>query len=125
MQVTKRAFSVELIIDSNTGVVEVSGDFQVNAGPFDRILLSYPGETWTPGLNDIAFSGNMGSPNDATAGGVLTPVQFRAVDPYGNLVSGSRIVTVDCPTGYVVLLDGPPHHPERSGRLSNRIPHRG
>lgn len=105
IQVTKRAFSVQLVVDSNTGVVAVSGDFQVNAGPLDRILLTYPGETWTPGLNDPNFSGNMGVPNQTTAGGVLDPVEVRAVDLYGNLVAGSRIVTLTCPTGYFFLLD--------------------
>ena len=106
VQVTKRAFSVQLVIDSNTGVIEVSGDFQVNSGPLDRILLTYPGETWTPGLNDENFSGNMGLPNPTTAGATLDPVQLRSVDRYGNLVSGSRIVTLACPTGYFFLLDG-------------------
>lgn len=105
IQVTKRAFSVQLVVDSNTGVVELSGDFQVNAGPLDRILLTYPGETWTPGLNDPDFSGNMGVPNQTAAGGVLDPVEIRAVDRYGNLVAGSRIVTLTCPTGYFFLLD--------------------
>jgi len=105
IQVTKRAFSVQLVVDSNTGVVEVSGDFQVNAGPLDRILLTYPGETWTPGLNDPTFSGNMGVPNATTAGGTLDPVEIRAVDQYGNLVAGSRIVTLTCPNGYFFLLD--------------------
>ncbi len=105
VQVTKRAFSVQLVIDSNTGVVELSGDFQVNSGPIDRVLITYPGETWTPGLNTPGFSGNMGVPNPTTAGGVLTPVQLRTVDAYANLVSGTWVATLACPTGYLFLLD--------------------
>ena len=102
-QVTKRAFSANLIIDSNGGVVGVSGGFQVNAGPLDRILFTYPGETWLPGLNDPAFSGNLGVPNGLVAGNVIEPVTLRPVDRYGNLVSGSRTVTLSCPTGYMLL----------------------
>ena len=34
VQVTKRAFSARVIVDSNADVVGVSGHFQVNAGPW-------------------------------------------------------------------------------------------
>ncbi len=105
IQVTKRAFSVRLVIDSNAGVNAVSGDFQVNAGPMEKVLFTYPGETWTPGLSDPEFGGNLGSPNSSTAGMAVNPTQLRAVDRYGNLVSGSRVVTISCPTGYYLLYD--------------------
>ena len=103
VQVTKRAFSVRLIIDSNTGVIEESGTFQVNAGPMEKVLFTYPGQTWTPGLSDPVFNGNIGVPNDYVVGTLITPVVLRAVDPYGNLVSGSRTVSISCPTGYFML----------------------
>ncbi len=126
VQVTKRAFSVQLVIDSNTGVVELSGDFQVNSGPMDRVLITYPGETWTPGLNTPGFSGNMGTPNPAVAGGLLTPVELRTVDAYANLVSGSWVVTLGCPTGYFFLLDDlgnliTDHHVTLSGTGSYQV----
>lgn len=105
VQVTKRAFSVRLIIDSNTGVIAESGTFQVNAGPMEKVLFTYPGQTWTPGLSDPVFNGNIGVPNDYVAGSIITPVVLRAVDPYGNLVSGSRTVDISCPTGYFFLLN--------------------
>ncbi len=105
VQVTKRAFSVRLIIDSNTGVIAESGDFQVNAGPMEKVLFTYPGQTWTPGLSDPVFNGNIGVPNDYVAGTYITPITLRAVDPYGNLVSGSRTVDLSCPTGYFLLFN--------------------
>jgi len=105
VQVTKRAFSVRLVIDSNAGATAVSGDFQVNAGPMEKVLFTFPGETWTPGLSDTTFSGNLGTPNSSVTGMTVTPTQLRAVDRYGNLVSGSRVVTITCPTGYYALFD--------------------
>lgn len=105
MQVTKRAFEVRLIIDSNTGVLTYSGVFQVNAGPIDRILFTMPGETWVPGLNNVNFSGNMGTPTTITSGGMCDPIMVRAVDRYANLVSGERIINLTCPTGYMMLFD--------------------
>lgn len=115
VQVTKRAFSANLIIDSNGGVVGISGGFQVNAGPLDRILFTFPGEAWLPGLNDPAFSGNLGVPNTFTAGQIIDPVVLRPVDRFGNLVSGSRTVTLSCPTGYFEL----PDHPDNMLTLSS------
>lgn len=106
VQVTKRAFSVRLIIDSNTGVVSLSGDFQVNAGPMEKVLFTLPGQTWTPGLNDPAFGGNIGLPTPIIAGQMIETLEIRAVDRYGNLVSGSRTVAITCPTGHLLLLDG-------------------
>jgi len=105
VQVTKRAFSVTLIIDSNTGVIAESGTFQVNAGPMDKVLFTYPGQTWTPGLADPVFTGNIGVPTPSVAGEIIEPVILRAVDPYGNLVSGTRTVALDCPTGYFLLFN--------------------
>ena len=61
VQVTKRGFSAYLIVDA--GVVGESPAFQVNAGPCEKILMSFPGETWVNGLNDPNFSGNQGTPN--------------------------------------------------------------
>ncbi|MDO9171348.1 MAG: FlgD immunoglobulin-like domain containing protein [bacterium] len=106
VQVTKRAFSARLIVDSNTGVVTLSGDFQVNAGPMEKVLFTLPGQTWTPGLNDPAFGGNIGLPTPIVAGQMVEPLEIRAVDRYGNLVSGARTVAVTCPTGHLLLLDG-------------------
>ncbi|MBU1674270.1 hypothetical protein KKA85_00640, partial [bacterium] len=106
VQVTKRAFSVRLIIDSNTGVIAESGTFQVNAGPMEKVLFTYPGQTWTPGLSDPVFTGNIGMPTASTAGYIIEPVTLRAVDPYGNLVSGTRTVALSCPTGYFILMNG-------------------
>ena len=106
VQVTKRAFSARLIVDSNTGVVTLSGDFQVNAGPMEKVLFTLPGQTWTPGLNDPAFGGNIGLPTPIVAGQMVEPLEIRAVDRYGNLVSGARTVAITCPTGHLLLLDG-------------------
>ncbi|MBK7701971.1 MAG: hypothetical protein IPI34_03285 [bacterium] len=106
VQVTKRAFSARLIVDSNTGVVTLSGDFQVNAGPMEKVLFTLPGQTWTPGLNDPAFGGNIGLPTPIIAGQMIESLEIRAVDRYGNLVSGSRTVAITCPTGHLLLLDG-------------------
>jgi hypothetical protein len=105
VQVTKRGFSVRMIVDS--GVVGESDAFQVNAGPCEKILISYPGETWVNGLNDPEFSGNQGTPNPVTAGDIITPVTLRPVDRYNNLAPGSRNVTLSCPSGYFSLPDYP------------------
>jgi hypothetical protein len=123
VQVTKRAFSVRLIIDSNTGVIAESGTFQVNAGPMEKVLFTYPGQTWTPGLSDPVFNGNIGVPNDYVAGTLVDPVVLRAVDPYGNLVSGSRTVDLSCPTGYYLLFndDGTPNE-ETTVTLDGTLP---
>lgn len=111
VQVTKRAFSVRLIIDSNTGVIAESGTFQVNSGPMEKVLFTFPGQTWTPGLSDPVFTGNIGIPTQSTAGNIIQPVTLRGADTYGNLVTGSRTVAVTCPTGYFVLFndDGSPN----------------
>ncbi len=69
VQVTKRGFSAYLVVDA--GVVGTSPAFQVNAGPCEKILMSFPGETWVNGLNDENFSGNQGTPNAVTAGDVI------------------------------------------------------
>lgn len=105
MQVTKRAFSVKIIVDNNAGVIEESGSFQTNAGPLDRIMFTFPGETWTPGLNDPEFNGNMGAPTPVVAGNLINPVTLRPVDEFSNLVSGNRTVQLSCPTGYFMLLE--------------------
>ncbi len=107
VQVTKRAFSARVIVDSNGGVVGQSGHFQVNSGPLNRILLTFPGETWVPGLNDETFSGNTGTPNNVIAGQEIFPVTVRPVDRYANIVSGLRNVTISSPTGYFELPDYP------------------
>ncbi len=105
IQVTKRGFSARLIVDS--GVVGESAAFQVNAGPAEKILISFPGETWVNGLNDENFSGNQGTPNAVTAGDVIQPVTIRPVDRYNNLAPGNRNVTLGCPSGYFELPDYP------------------
>jgi len=105
VQVTKRGFSARIIVDS--GVVGESPAFQVGSGPCEKILFTFPGETWTPGLNDPDFSGNLGTPNPVTAGQIIDPVTIRPVDRYNNLAPGSRNVTVSCPTGYFELPDYP------------------
>ena len=105
VQVTKRGFSAYLIVDS--GVVGESAAFQVNAGPCEKILLSFPGETWVNGLNDENFSGNQGTPNSVTAGQIINPVTLRPVDRYNNLAPGNRNVTLSCPSGYFELPDYP------------------
>ncbi len=107
VQVTKRAFSARVIVDSNGAVVGTSGRFQVNSGPLDRIMTTWPGETWVPGLNDDTFSGNIGNPNSTVAGAEVFPVTVRPVDRYGNIVSGQRNVTVSSGTGYFELPDYP------------------
>ena len=103
VQVTKRGFSARLIVDS--GVVGESDPFMVNAGPCQKILMSFPGETWVNGLNDPDFSGNQGTPNPVTAGQVITPVTLRPVDRYNNLAPGARNVTFSCPSGWFQLPD--------------------
>ena len=75
VQVTKRGFSAYIIVDS--GVVGESPSFQVNAGPCEKILMTFPGETWVNGLNDPDFSGNLGVPNAVTAGDVIDAVTLR------------------------------------------------
>ncbi len=105
VQVTKRGFSAKLIVDS--GVVGDSDAFQVNAGPCEKILFSFPGETWVNGLNDPDFSGNQGTPNNVTAGQIIDDVMIRPVDRYNNLAPGSRNVTMGSPTGYFSLPDYP------------------
>ncbi|MFO7655121.1 MAG: FlgD immunoglobulin-like domain containing protein [Candidatus Krumholzibacteriia bacterium] len=115
VQVTKRGFSTRLIVDS--GVVGESPPFQVNSGPCEKILVSFPGETWTPGLNDPEFSGNLGSPDPAVAGQVIQPVTLRPVDRYNNLAPGTRNVTLSCPSGYFSL----PDHPSNVVSVSNPV----
>jgi hypothetical protein len=105
VQVTKRGFSARILVDS--GVVGESPPFQVNSGPCNKILISFPGETWVNGLNDENFSGNQGTPDPATAGNVIYPVTLRPVDRYNNLAPGSRNVTLSCPSGYFQLPDYP------------------
>ena len=105
VQVTKRGFSARIIVDS--GVVGESDSFQVNAGPCEKILISFPGETWVNGLNDENFSGNQGTPNSVTAGDIIDPVTIRPVDRYNNLAPGNRNVTLSCPSGYFELPDYP------------------
>jgi hypothetical protein len=117
VQVTKRAFSARIIVDSNADVVGVSASFQVNSGPLDRILMTLPGETWVPGLNDENFSGNIGTPNSLVAGQEVNPVTIRPVDRYANIVSGQRNVTMSCPTGYFSL----PDYPNNLISLSNPV----
>ncbi len=105
IQVTKRGFSAYLIVDS--GVVGESTAFQVNAGPCEKILMSFPGETWVNGLNDENFSGNNGTANAVIAGQTINPVTIRPVDRYNNLAPGNRNVTLSCPSGYFELPDFP------------------
>ncbi len=105
IQVTKRGFSAKIIVDS--GVVGESDAFQVNAGPAEKILISFPGETWVNGLNDENFSGNQGTPNAVTAGDIIDPVTIRPVDRYNNLAPGNRNVTLSSPSGYFELPDYP------------------
>lgn len=113
VQVTKRGFSAYIIVDS--GVVGESPSFQVNAGPCEKILMTFPGETWVNGLNDPDFSGNLGVPNAVTAGQVIDSVTLRPVDRYNNLAPGNRNVTLSCPTGYFQL----PDHPSGIVSISN------
>jgi len=105
VQVTKRGFSAYLVVDA--GVVGTSPAFQVNAGPCEKILMSFPGETWVNGLNDENFSGNQGTPNAVTAGDVIADMEIRPVDRYNNLAPGSRNVTFSCPSGWFEMPDHP------------------
>jgi len=105
VQVTKRGFSVRVVVDS--GIEELSPSFQVNSGPCHKILMTFPGETWVFGLNDENFSGNMGVPNAVEAGQVISWMTIRPVDRYNNLSPGSRNVTFSCPSGYFELPDYP------------------
>jgi hypothetical protein len=105
VQVTKRGFSAYLIVDS--GVVGESAAFQVNSGPCEKILMSFPGESWVNGLNDPAFSGNQGIPNPVTAGDIIASMEIRPVDRYNNLAPGTRNVTFSCPSGWFELPDYP------------------
>ncbi len=105
IQVTKRGFSARIIVDS--GVVGESPTFQVNNGPCEKILMTFPGETWVNGLNDPTFGGNQGVPNAVVAGSIITPVTIRPVDRFNNLAPGNRNVTFTCPTGWFQLPDYP------------------
>ncbi len=113
IQVTKRGFSAYLIVDS--GVVGESTAFQVNAGPCEKILMSFPGETWVNGLNDENFSGNQGTANPVIAGQVINPMTIRPVDRYNNLAPGTRNVTISCPSGYFEL----PNYPGNVVTINN------
>jgi len=114
VQVTRRAFSAQIVIDSNGGVVERSATFQVNAGPLDRVLFEMPGEEWERGRNDENFSGLNGEPLPVVAGQEID-VLVIPVDKYANLVPGQRNVTVGSPTGYFEL----PDHPNNTVTLNN------
>lgn len=116
VQVTKRAFSARIVVDNNGSVVGTSGRFQVNSGPLDRVLITWPGETWVPGLNDDTFSGNVGNANPTVAGQQIT-MTVRPVDRYANIVSGMRNVTISSPTGYFEL----PSYPNNLITLSNPL----
>ncbi len=119
VQVTKRGFSARLIVDA--GVVGESPAFQVNAGPCEKILMSFPGETWVNGLNDPAFSGNQGAPNAVTAGDVITSLEIRPVDRYNNLAPGTRNVTFSCPSGWFSMPDYPGNVMTISNATSARV----
>ena len=106
VQVTKRAFSAQVVIDNNGGVIARSATFQVNSGSLDRILFEFPGETWEQGRNDENFSGMTGVPQPVVAGQEQL-VRVIPVDKFANLVSGTRNVTVGSPTGYFELPDYP------------------
>lgn len=116
VQVTKRAFNAALVVDSNGSVVGTSGSFQVNSGPLNRVLITWPGETWVPGLNDVTFSGNVGAANPTVAGQQIT-MTVRPVDRYANIVSGMRNVTISSPTGYFSL----PAYPNNLITISNPL----
>ncbi|RKZ19818.1 hypothetical protein DRQ50_01330, partial [bacterium] len=103
VQVTKRGFSAYIIVDS--GVVGNSPAFQVNAGPCEKILMSFPGQNWVNGLNDENFSGNQGTPNAVTAGDIIASMEIRPVDRYNNLAPGARNVTFSCPSGWFEMPD--------------------
>ena len=105
VQFTKRGHETYIIVDA--GVVSASPAFQVNPGPCEKILLTFPGQEWVYGLNDESFSGNNGIPTPVTAGDVIDPVIIRPVDRYNNLAPGTRNVTLSCPTGYFQLPDHP------------------
>jgi len=103
VQVTKRAFSARLIVDSLGGVVGESGRFQVNSGPLEKFLITFPGQNWMPGINDPDFPGYVGDPEGTIAGDVIDSVWIRPVDVYKNIATGSWLVNVACPTGYFEL----------------------
>lgn len=117
IQVTKRAFTARLIVDSLSGVITESGQFQVNSGPLTRFLVTFPGETWVPGLANPTFPGTIGVPDPVTAGEEIFPVTIRPVDRYYNIATGSWTVTVDCPTGYFEM----PDHPDGILTVSNPV----
>ena len=119
VQATKRGFSAYLIVDA--GVVGESPAFQVNAGPCEKILMSFPGQTWVNGLNNPAFSGNQGTPNPVTAGTVITSMEIRPVDRYNNLAPGSRNVTFSCPSGWFSMPDYPGNVMTISNSTSARV----
>ena len=119
VQVTKRGFSAYLIVDA--GVVGNSPGFQVNAGPCEKILMSFPGETWVNGLNDENFSGNQGSPNAVTAGDIIADMDIRPVDRYNNLAPGTRNVTFSCPSGWFEMPDYPGNVMTISNATSARV----
>jgi len=119
VQVTKRGFSAYLVVDA--GVVGTSPALQVNAGPCEKILMSFPGETWVNGLNDENFSGNQGTPNAVTAGDIITSMDIRPVDRYNNLAPGSRNVTFSCPSGWFELPDYPGNVITISNATSARV----
>ena len=117
VQVTKRAFSAQIVIDNNGGVIARSATFQVNSGSLDRILFEFPGEDWEQGRNDENFSGMTGVPQPVVAGQEIL-VRIIPPDKYANLVSGQRNVTVGSPTGYFEL----PRSEEHTSELQSHAP---
>lgn len=116
VQVTKRAFTARLIVDSNGGIIAESGTFQVNSGPLQTFLITYPGETWVAGLSLPGFPGKIGIPDPTTAG-LTVSATIRPVDRFFNIATGTWTITVDCPTGYIEL----PGYPGGVLTLSNPV----
>ncbi|MCP4548332.1 MAG: hypothetical protein GY835_17865 [bacterium] len=118
IQVTMRFFSCHLICDSGGSASSTSGAFKVNPGPLADFLITLPGQTYAPGLSTPGFTGNLGTPNPATAGDLVTPIMVRPVDEYFNMVGGSYFVGASSYNGYFEI----PASPDNNFTVTNATP---
>jgi len=107
IRTTKKAlFNSAHLELSDGGINGVSNNFTINAGPFTKLFIVLPGETYTPGI----YPGKIGAPADITAGDIVD-VSVKGTDDYWNIVDdGSAdvlITEINSTTGYVDSLDTP------------------
>ncbi len=107
IRTTKKAlFNSAHLELSDGGINGISNNFTINAGPFTKLFIVLPGETYTPGI----YPGKIGTPTDINAGDIVD-VSVKGTDDYWNIVDdGSAdvlITNINSTTGYVDSLDTP------------------